>query len=259
MKNKTIKKLLINDTFSVSNDFHKQTKIKQFNKEKNHKKPKTWTKIYYKSYPRLDKIFLPQPEENNNNNLFRLLTLRRSRRKFSEKTLNQKELSTILSYSAGITQIDNSKFEYALRSYPSAGARFPLELYININKTDKIKKGIYHYNIKENSLELIRQGNYQKLFKNITNQNICSKSNINIIITAVFDRTRIKYGNRGYRFPFIEAGHLAQNLYLISESLKLNCCAIGGFIDNKINNLLDLADTCEKTIYIVSIGHQNED
>ncbi len=259
MKSKIIEKIEKNNKlFKISDSFHESSKIYYFNKNKG-KKPKKWVKIFYKTYPRLDRIKLPTENiilNKKNTNIFELIYNRRSKRIFSKKKVNLKDISTILFYSAGISKIENFSWDEALRTYPSAGARFPLEIYIINNNINGLKKGIYHYNIKENSLETLKLGNYKKIIKNITNQKMSANSNFNIVISAVFDRTRIKYGDRGYRFPFIEAGHLAQNCYLVSESLKLNCCTIGGFIDDDINNLLDFADSSEKTIYIISIGYQ---
>ncbi len=258
MKNKILKKIEMNNKpFKVSDSFYESSKIFLFNNKKG-KKPQKWIKIFYKTYPRLDRIKLPSTintvKTSKNANIFKLILTRRSRRKFSNKNISLEDLSKILHYSTGVTKIKNHDWNSALRAYPSAGARFPLEIYIFVNNIDDIKKGIYHYNVKEHSLEVIKVGNYKKTMKGITNQKISAQSNFNIVISAIFDRTRIKYGDRGYHFPFIEAGHLAQNCYLISESLNLNCCTIGGFIDDKINNLLDFADSCEKTIYIISIG-----
>ena len=76
-----------------------------------------------------------------------------------------------------------------------------------------------------------------------------------IIITAVFARTIVKYKERGWRYIFFEAGHLAQNVYLISTSLKLKCCAIGGFSDEKVIELLDLNPKSELPLYLIAIGN----
>lgn len=75
-----------------------------------------------------------------------------------------------------------------------------------------------------------------------------------IIITAVFSRTIVKYKERGWRYIFFEAGHLSQNIYLISKLLKLNCCAIGGFLDEEIIKLLDLSPKNELPLYLIAIG-----
>jgi len=238
--------------FNLSDSFHKSMEITSFPK-KNKNTPPSWIKINYKTYPRLKRILLPKPAKTKNN-IFKLLISRRSVRDFSDKTISLVKLSTILYYSAGITYIENNNWDVALRSYPSGGARYPLELYVLVNNVKKLKEGIYHYNVKDNYLETLIETDCHKIIENITTQNITKEANVVIIISAVFDRTRIKYGDRGYRFSFIESGHLAQNLYLVSEALSLGCCTIGGFIDDKINCLLDLNDTCEKVIYLAAIG-----
>jgi SagB-type dehydrogenase family enzyme len=75
-----------------------------------------------------------------------------------------------------------------------------------------------------------------------------------IIITTVFSRTIVKYKERGWRYIFFEAGHLTQNIYLISTLLKLNCCAIGGFLDERLIKLLDLNPISELPLYLIAIG-----
>lgn len=239
--------------FKKSDLFHESVKIPSFPKNEKHNTPDSWVKINYKTYPRLNRVILPKPVKNDKK-LIDLLISRRSVRDFSGKSINLGELSSILFYSAGITYIENKNWDVALRAYPSAGARYPLEIYVLINNVKGIKEGIYHYNVKEHSLELLRKGDFISTIQNIASQDLLKKANIVMVISAVLDRTRIKYGDRGYRFPFIESGHMSQNFYLVSQALGLGCCTIGGFIDNEINDLLDFADTSEKTIYLTAIG-----
>ena len=75
-----------------------------------------------------------------------------------------------------------------------------------------------------------------------------------IIITAVFPRTIIKYKERGWRYIMFEAGHLAQNIHLVSASLQLKSCAIGSFLDKEIIKLLDLNPKAELPLYLIAIG-----
>lgn len=140
------------------------------------------------------------------------------------------------------------------RVYPSAGARYPLEIYLVVNRVKSLEKGLYHYNVKEHSLELLRKDNFDKFMAEITGQDLVAKAGVVIFISAILDRTRVKYGDRGYRFVLLDAGHLAQNVYLVSEALKLQCCSIGGFIDDELNKLLDLEGTSEKVIYLIALG-----
>lgn len=173
---------------------------------------------------------------------------RRTIREYNNENISFEEISNLIYYST----IKTNHSE--LRSYPSAGARYPIELYIIIFNNNTLDEGIYHINQKNQKLHLIKKGNYKKeLFKFTQNQENVYKSNFVIIFTSVFDRTIEKYGERGYRYVFLDAGHLAQNMYLLSSFLNIGCTAIGGFYDNKINNLLDL-DTNEESIYIMSFG-----
>ena len=139
--------------------------------------------------------------------------------------------------------------------YSCAGARYPLEVYVAILESIEVPPGIYHYNIKWNTLELLLKGDFKQEFsQSITNQQWIKKSGMIIIITAVFGRTLIKYKERGWRYIFFEAGHLAQNVHLVTTSLKLKCCAIGGFVDQKIIKLLDLNPHSEFPLYLIAVG-----
>lgn len=241
--------------FLQSDTFHEATKISSYPKEKKEEYyPRSWIKINYKTYPRLKRIKLPPPLKLKAN-LERIILSRRSRREFSRKCLTPKELSSLLLLSGGITYQENGDWDRSLRAYPSAGARYPLELYLAVNRIESVENGLYHYNVKEHSLELLRKGDFDKRVAKVTDQEWVEKAGIVILISAVLDRTRIKYKDRGYRFVLIEAGHLAQNIHLISEALRLYCCAIGGFIDDELNELLDLKGTCESVIYLVAVGH----
>ncbi|MBI2675425.1 MAG: SagB/ThcOx family dehydrogenase [Candidatus Aenigmarchaeota archaeon] len=179
---------------------------------------------------------------------------RRSVRNFDSKLLRKGQLSAILLYSAGITY-KSGTWDSALRAYPSAGARYPLEIYPIILKSKEIGSGAYHYNVKENSIELLLEGNFGNIiFQLVGKQEMIKTASAVIVITCIFDRVQSKYGERGYRYAFLEAGHLAQNIYLISPLLGLGCCGIGGFLDDRINSLLDIDGMNESAIYLLALG-----
>jgi len=237
--------------------FLKETRETKFKKFSGFKIPKAWKTIYFKLYPRLPQIELKGINWNENQ-LFSILKSRKSERKFKGKNISLEKISKILYFSAGIRNYDEIKnnFNESRRMYPSAGARYPLEIYPVILRSKEIPLGIYHYNLKWNSLELLLKGNFRKKFGwEITNQSWIKKSGMIIIITAVFSRTITKYKERGWRYIFFEAGHLAQNIYLISTLLKLKCCAIGGFIDEKVIEILDLNPDSEWPLYLVAVGY----
>lgn len=253
-KSKLIRLLKGESKFRQSDAFHEASKIKSYPKKKQEEYyPLSWIKINYKTYPRLKRIKLPAPLKLKAN-LGETLLLRRSKREFLNKSLTLREVSTLLSFSGGITYQEEQNWDQALRAYPSAGARYPLELYLAINKVELVEDGLYHYNVKEHSLEVLRKGNFKEFISKNTGQEWLENVGLVVLISAIFDRTRVKYGERGYRFIFLDAGHLAQNLYLVATALGFGCCAIGGFTDDEFNRLLDLQGQNESVIYLTAIG-----
>lgn len=214
--------------------------------------PKDWVKINYKSYPRLNQFYLPKiriPKQS----LVEVLLSRRSRRNYTKRFIDMKELATLLILSSGISS-KGKDWDSISRTYPSAGARYPVEVYVIANRVKNLNKGLYHFNIKSNSLEQLKLDSLKDFLIKNTGQPFVGDSSCVIILSAVLERTRIKYEERGYRFILMECGHIAQNIYLISEAMNLKCCAIGGFIDEEFNKLLDLQGQSEKTMYLLSIG-----
>lgn len=243
---------LLGKPVEIWEKFHQKTKFTNFNKDLLERKnwPKQWKTVYFKGYSRLEQIILPKPELDKFP-LIEALKNRKSSRKFSKIPLNLSKLGTLLFYSAGLKK--NIQPWYASRFYPSGGSRYPLEIYCIVLNAD-LPRGIYHYYIKSHSLEKLLIFEYFNLNKYF-NQNWLKNTGVIILITAVFNRMTIKYGNRGYRHIMIEAGHIGQNLYLNSVALKINCCAIGGYLDDKLNQLLDIEGIKESIIYALAIGN----
>lgn len=244
---------LYNKPLTISEKFHEKTKIRKFTDSLDESEwPKSWKTIYYKGYSRLKEIQLPKPgylkmEFSN------VLLNRRSERSFSKKPLLVKQLSDLLFNSAGLKRIidDHNGVQ---RLYPSAGARYPLEIYI-ITLNTPLPQRIYHYYVKNHSLEELYPYKKREILSCI-NQKQFREAAAVIAITAAFKRTTIKYGDRGYRYVLIEAGHLGQNLYLVSSALGLSCCAIGGVLENKLNILLDIDGLNESVIYTFAVGRK---
>jgi len=209
--------------------------------------PDIMQKSYYKSYPRFPEVILPKPTPNKGP-LHEALQLRSSSRAYSAKPVSIKQLSTLLYFSAGMS--NNAK-----RFYPSGGARYGLETYL-ITLNTKLKNGIYHYYVPNHSLEkllTIDTIDFKKAFTQY-NQTWTPGMGFMIIITAVMDRIFVKYGERSYRFAHIEAGHMAQNMYLLSNQTGLGCCAIAGIVDTYFEKLLDINRKKEPIIYSAIFG-----
>lgn len=208
----------------------------------------------YKRYNRLNSIPLPaiKPKPDQ---LRRILISRSSYRGFSKKPIELRVLSEILYYSAGLVREVNGRSREFRRPYPSAGAKYPLEIYPLVFFGKDISQGLYHYNMVAHSLEVLLSPVLKNELEGIwMSQKWFRKAAVILIITAVYQRTTNKYGQSGLPFPFIEAGHLGQNLYLICETLGIGCSAIGQFKEKGLIKLLDIDPNEEIPVYYVAIG-----
>ncbi len=195
---------------------------------------------------------LPQPNQKGDLSLEEAISQRRSQRQFKNQSLELDQISQLVWAVQGITN-QTSGF----RSAPSAGALYPLEIYLVVgeNGVNNLNSGVYHYRPKSHSLDLIVNQNVKsKLSQICLGQDSINQAPISIIITGVFKRTQDKYGNRGERYVYMEAGHAAQNAYLQSESLKLGMVVIGAFNDQNLIDTFQLPDN-HQPIYVIPIGH----
>lgn len=214
--------------------------------------PEVWKRIYFKSYARFHTIRLLKSFRNDK--LLKIISKRRTQRNFRGIPLTLKEISYILS-GAAITKVFNKDFDYnSFRAYPSAGARYPLEVYLFLLSNKDLKKGIYHYNVRLHSLEYMWDLNKRDLM-NIFNQKFIFHGSLIIFITCVIKRLYPKYGERSLRLALLEAGHLAQNFLLLATKLNLKTCPIGGFKEKKVLELLDISEEeQELPFYSIIIG-----
>ncbi len=250
MKNKISAEYLLNGLELPFKKFHKGTKLKKIGKEKDYDFwPEEWKNVYYKAYSRFPEVKLPTPKDLDLG-LSKALVNRKSDRKFSEKPLRISDIASLMYWSAGL----NNNKSVNRRFYPSAGARYPLEIYL-LSYNSELPNGIYHYYVKNNSLEKLF-GFDKKSLKKITSLKWVSSAGCMIVITAVFKRNTIKYGNRGYRHVLAEAGHLSQNLYLVSSALNLGICGIGGYVDDYLNEILDVDGVSETVVGLLAVGQK---
>lgn len=209
----------------------------------------------HKNYSRLEKILLPDMVKKTGE-LRRNIKERKSFRNFSEKEITKKDLSDILYHSSAAIRPNPHEEGNPFRVYPSAGAKYPLEVYVLVMKGKGIKESLYHYNPINHELEVllkrVRSGEVDSIW--MPKQPWFKKASALIIITSVFHRTTDKYGERGLFFPYIEAGHVAQNISLLTTSLGLGCCAIGMLNERPLIKLLDINPKDEYPIYYLAIG-----
>lgn len=187
-------------------------------------------------------ISLPKPELKGEKSLEECIYERESIRNFKDKIIEVEKISQILWATQG------RKGEK--RTVPSAGATYPLEIYVTLKD-----KGFFHYNIKTHSLQLITEDDLsKKLARASLDQYFIAEAYLNIIICAEFSRTTNRYGQRGVRYVFIEVGHSAQNIHLEGVALGLVSVPIGAFNDDMVKKTLDLPRKIEP-LYIIPIGY----
>lgn len=179
---------------------------------------------------------------------------RKSLRKYANTSLTIEELSYILWCTQGVKQVVSRPA--TLRNVPSAGARHAFETYLLINKVDGIKKGLYRYiavshKLMEVNLDSEIDG---KVAKGCKDQEFVKNSAVTFIWSADAYRMKWRYGERGYRYLHLDAGHVCQNLYLAAESIDSGVCAIAAFDDDEINNLLGLDGKDQFVVYVATLG-----
>jgi len=204
----------------------------------------------YKTYPEAERIKLPEVDYRGEP-LIECLKKRRSHRKYEKAPLTIEEVS-ILFLCDSITL---KEFEPAPRAAPSAGALYPIELYLVAFEIKELEKGIYHYAFRDHSLEFIRKGDFrEQIYHASIYQDMVMEASALIVLTAIFGRILWKYGERGYRYIYMEAGHISQNLYLIATSLGLGTVAVGAFNDQEMNSIIGVDGKEESVLYFHPIG-----
>ena len=184
--------------------------------------------------------------------LWEVLQRRRSRRDFVEDSLAWDALSQLLWAVQGVTGVGGDTL---FRTAPSAGGLFPIETYLVINRVESLKSGLYHLFLPEWELELLSSGSLGKaLAEAALGQEIMASAAVDFVWTAVIPRSAWKYDQRAYRYIYLDAGHVCQNLYLACEALGLGCCAVGAFFDEDVNHLLGVDGENETVVYMAAAG-----
>jgi len=193
-------------------------------------------------------IMLPEPRTTGEISIEEAMIHRRSVRRYSKEGITLNDLSQLLWAAQGITS------EEGFRTAPSAGALYPLEAYVVAGDVDGLSDGVYRYRAEGHTLQRIRDHDLREnLSECAPKQTQITDAAVDIVFAAVFNRTTTKYGGRGVRYVYIEAGHAAQNVYLQAEALGLGVCAVGAFYEQEVSELLALPDD-ETPIYILTIG-----
>lgn len=193
-------------------------------------------------------IKLPQPYDEGHVSIEKALLLRRSVREYSDRPLALNEISQLLWAAQGITNPSG------FRTAPSAGALYPLAIYLVAGNVKDIPPGVYKYKPKGHTLANVIKGDKRaQLSVAALGQSCVKKSAAVIVLAAVYERTMKKYGQRGIRYVHIEVGHASQNIYLQAVSLDLGTVVIGAFDDGKVKKTLHMLST-EQPLSIMPVG-----
>ncbi len=230
----------------IIKNFYNRTKLKDSDEIETAIPPISHIKIFYKDYPRLPQKYLNQ--EKNKSEFETLLDMRKSYREFSTEPITFNQLSKTLLSCRNREDSKNTE----MRTYPSGGARFPIETYLVAYNIEDLKKGAYHYNLKNKSLELLLEKDLKQEQRKIISPYLENPA-ATIVFTSVIPRSEVKYGIRSYPYSLIESGHMAQNMLLSCAEQGIGGCPVSGFVDETIKKILDLLDN-EIPIYTISIG-----
>jgi SagB-type dehydrogenase family enzyme len=195
-------------------------------------------------------IKLPEPQYDSEVSLEQSLLNRRSIRDYTGQQLTLEEVSQLLWAAQGLT--DPAGF----RTAPSAGALYPLELYIVAGDVEDLTAGVYRYQPEGHQLVKTLDGDKRaELAQAALEQEWVKEGAVDFVFTAVYERTTGKYGERGIRYVHMEVGHAAQNLCLQATALGLGAVTIGAFYDDRVSQLLNLpAD--EEPLYVIPVGRK---
>jgi SagB-type dehydrogenase family enzyme len=207
-------------------------------------------------------IPLPEPTRAGEMSVEEAIAGRRSVREFRSTLLDFSDLGQVLWAAQGITQGSPAPGEGTptpgLRAAPSAGALYPLEVYVVDGRVRGLPAGVYHYMPAEHALEQILQGDEREdLWRAAGEQDAVRDAPVTLVIAALYERTTARYGERGRQYVHMEAGHAAQNVYLQCEALGLATVAIGALDEEAVRDALGLAEE-ETPLYLMPVGRPEE-
>jgi SagB-type dehydrogenase family enzyme len=213
----------------------------------------------FKEYRLHRSVALPPVEEapGGDRSFDEVVAARRTVRGFSADELEPGELGKVLHQTYGLT--GEMPFAgggvHGLRSAPSAGALYPAELYLGVRKVASVPPGLYHYEVRDHALALLKEGDpTEQLHEACCFQDYARTAAVVVLIAAALQRTKRRYGERGYRYVFLDVGHLTQNLLLSATALGLAAMTTCGFFDDIASELLRLDGVEEAVLYVAFLG-----
>lgn len=209
------------------------------------------------SHPAAAVVKLPEPARDGKVSVERTMAERRSVREYADAPLKLAEVSQLLWAAYGVTQPVPGvpQLRGGLRTAPSAGALYPLELYVVAGNVTDLAPGVYRYRSETHDLALVTAGDKRPALSLAAASQTCVRdAPASIVYSAVFSRNTGKYGDRGReRYVCMDLGHSAENVYLQCGSLGLGTCAIGAFYDDAVKLVVRMTKE-EEPLYIMPVG-----
>lgn len=203
----------------------------------------------YKVYAASPTVDLPPPLAPEGT-VLDAIRARRSTRDYGAEPLSLAQLATVLFAAQGVQRPRELH-----RSVPSGGGLFPLEVYLAPAGVPGLEDAVYHYDVRRHRLELVPgDAGIDALRPCIFVPEAAATTTAFIAVTAVFGRSRIKYGERAYRFALMESGHVMQNVALACVALSIGFCPFGGFVDDEVNAVLRVDGLDESALYLGTLG-----
>lgn len=193
-------------------------------------------------------IALPAARTSGDLSVEQALARRRSIREFQDAPLRLSDISQLLWSAQGITDAEGH------RAAPSAGATYPLELYLVAARVEGLSPGVYHYRPDDHTLEKRADGDLREALRAAALDQACvGKGVAHLVFAAVYARTTDRYGERGMRYVHMDVGHAGQNVHLQAEALGLGTVVVAAFDDARVRAILDLPPG-EDPLYIMPVG-----
>lgn len=244
--------------FSLWEMFHENSKLNQFSISLSDKEVLRYLARFHEAlaFDGFPTVPLPERLPALKMPTGRAMTSRVSIREMISFPVKLEQLAALLYYGYGPSRHNKELgVSRSFRTVPSAGALYPLEIFVQARTVSRLPAGLYHYNPLKHHLRLLCNGtNADQIERCFLSDTIPEHASLLIFVTALFGRSTFKYGQRGYRFVLLEAGHVAQNINLAASALKLGCLNVGGFFDRETDAFLNLDGISHSTLYVVVVG-----
>ena len=243
---------MAHQTEGIGDRYHQETKYRRGEMARGGLPWADQPSPYEKDASLVKRLSLTPPALQGGKSLWEAISKRRSFREFSNRPLSLSEISQLVWATQGVTA---RAWGHEFRAAPSAGALYPIETYILVNRVEGISAGIYHYEVKEVQLDLLKEGNFASpLSRAGLGQELLETAAVVFIWTAVVERSKWKYRERAYRYIYMDVGHIGQNLYLAASALNLGCCTVGAFFDEEVDAIVGVDGREERSVYIGAVG-----